>query len=236
MTPQAIRAPLLPVGSVFSSSAWAWMTRLVPPSPKREPGTPDLSVAAWVMASRLAVPSAPTTRLGRSPACEPSGLSRPCFFPVGLKCAPADAKSGGSHLATPWMCRPFAPGGRPLAAISIWTPSACSVRVASPTCCPTLSLSTAWARRDGESTPRVVPAGREGGEGALDQRAVFPDERALFTAHAGVAEDVERGAAKPFHGRQRGEGRLEPSAEANLPLEPEGAQERRMEVPVIAHG
>src|SRR6266702_2762612 len=97
MTPQAIRPPLLPVGSVFSSSAWAWMTRLVPLSPKSEPGTPGLSVTTFVVASRLAVPTPVTMRLGRSPACAPSGLSRPCFLPVGLKWAPADTKSGGSQ-------------------------------------------------------------------------------------------------------------------------------------------
>src|SRR5215813_4612471 len=46
MTPQAMRAPLLPVGSVFSSSCCAWITRLVPPSPKSEPAAPVLRVAA----------------------------------------------------------------------------------------------------------------------------------------------------------------------------------------------
>jgi len=32
MTPQAIRAPALPAGSVFPSSSFSWITRAVPPS------------------------------------------------------------------------------------------------------------------------------------------------------------------------------------------------------------
>src|SRR5262244_3049402 len=134
ITPQAMRAPLLPVGSVFSSSCCAWITRLVPPSPKSEPAAPLLRVTAGVIASRLPLPAAPITRFGRSPAWEPSGLRRPCLRPVGLKCAPAETKSGGSHLPTACTCTPFGPGGRWEAVTWIRTPSAPCVNVAVPTC------------------------------------------------------------------------------------------------------
>ena len=51
----------------------------------------------------LRSPDAATTRLGRSPAWGPSGFIEPCFLLDGLKCGPADMKSGGSHFPTAWM-------------------------------------------------------------------------------------------------------------------------------------
>ena len=36
ISPQAIRSPALPAGSLFISSAWAWMTNAVPPPAKTE--------------------------------------------------------------------------------------------------------------------------------------------------------------------------------------------------------
>src|SRR5664279_899167 len=47
----------------------------------------------------FAVPFSLTVKFGMSPAWWPFGFSRPCCLPVGLKCGPADLKSGGSHLA-----------------------------------------------------------------------------------------------------------------------------------------
>ena len=37
-------------------------------------------------------------KLRTSPLWWPSGLSKPCFLPAGLKCPPADLKSGASHF------------------------------------------------------------------------------------------------------------------------------------------
>src|SRR5208282_860164 len=98
ITPQAMRSPALPAGSVFWSSALACTTIAVPP----------LLYSEWLSLPRLtslssrlkcALPSAPTVKLGPSPAWCPSGFSNPCFFPSGLKCGPADLKSGASHFA-----------------------------------------------------------------------------------------------------------------------------------------
>ena len=48
----------------------------------------------------VAFPFFPAVRFGMSPACAPSGFRSPWCFPAGLKCPPADLKSGGSHLPT----------------------------------------------------------------------------------------------------------------------------------------
>ena len=99
IVPHAIRAPAFPAGSLFMSSAAAWIISAVPPLAKIELGAVGLSVTRGSMTVPLAVPSAPTVKFGMSPACGPSGFSMPCFFMSGLKWPPADAKSGPSHLA-----------------------------------------------------------------------------------------------------------------------------------------
>jgi len=93
MTPQAMRAgaalPFVPEE--------AWMTMEVPPLLKTELASlPRVTLGAMVVA--CAVPSWPTTsaKSGISPA---GGISWEWPMPEGSKCAPADLKSGGSHLA-----------------------------------------------------------------------------------------------------------------------------------------
>src|SRR5581483_10703052 len=110
MTPQAMRPPLLPVGSAFSSSGFAWITSEVPLPPSRLTGL-WLKVKALVVTSMPPSPEAPTTRFGRSPECGPAGFRRPCCVFPGLKCAPAEVNSGGSQRPTAWMCSPWLPGG-----------------------------------------------------------------------------------------------------------------------------
>src|SRR6266481_65130 len=98
IAPQAMRSPELPAGSVFWSSAFAWITSDVPPLLKSE-WLSWPSVTSLFSALNCALPSAPTVRLGLSPAWWPSGFSNPCFLPSGLKWGPADLKSGASHFA-----------------------------------------------------------------------------------------------------------------------------------------
>src|SRR5437899_2587022 len=47
------------------------------------------SVTPGATTVTLALPSGPTSKFGKSPACGPSGLFFPCFFASGLKCGPA---------------------------------------------------------------------------------------------------------------------------------------------------
>src|ERR1019366_8851127 len=98
ITPQAMRSPALPAGSVFWSSGLAWMTSDVPPLLNIE-WLPSPQVMSLFSARKCALPSGPTVKLGLSPAWWPSGFSNPCFFPSGLKWPPADLKSGASHFA-----------------------------------------------------------------------------------------------------------------------------------------
>jgi hypothetical protein len=68
MTPQAMRLPEAPLGSVFSSSAFSWTTMEVPPLRKRELGA--VGSSEMVLRTKVAVPvwSSPTETLeGRSP-------------------------------------------------------------------------------------------------------------------------------------------------------------------------
>src|SRR5206468_7041224 len=74
-TAHAIRSPLLPLGSVFSSSGLAWITRAVPSASAKSPSIANLA---------LAFPSVPTIRLDRSPRCAPNGFWCPCCLPVGF--------------------------------------------------------------------------------------------------------------------------------------------------------
>src|SRR5205823_6434085 len=100
-TPQATRAPELPVGSVLKSSAVACTTRALPSASHTDEG-PEPSESCSVVVSMRPVPSGPTVRFGRSPACEPCGFSAPCCLFVGLKCGPALLKS--------WLARAGASG------------------------------------------------------------------------------------------------------------------------------
>src|SRR6267143_6525739 len=90
----------------------------------------------------FAAPSGPTTKFGMSPAWCPSGFSRPCFFPSGLKCPPADLKSGASHFAVWWMCTACSPGGRFFRSSLIFTPCLAIFNVAVPTLSPLAFLSS----------------------------------------------------------------------------------------------
>src|SRR5882762_8425195 len=98
ITPQAMRSPALPAGSVFWSSALACTTSAVPPLLKSE-WLSLPSVTSLFSALKCALPSAPTVKLGLSPLWWPSGFSNPCILPSGLKWGPADLKSGPSHFA-----------------------------------------------------------------------------------------------------------------------------------------
>src|ERR1700676_1397213 len=98
IVPQAMRSPALPAGSVFWSSAFAWITSDVPPLLNSE-WLSLPSVTSLFSALKCALPSAPTVKLGLSPAWWPSGFSNPCFLPSGLKWGPADLKSGASPFA-----------------------------------------------------------------------------------------------------------------------------------------
>ena len=68
MTPQAMRLPEAPLGSVFSSSAFSWTTIEVPPLRKSEFGAAGSS--EMEVRTKVALPlwSSPTETLeGRSP-------------------------------------------------------------------------------------------------------------------------------------------------------------------------
>jgi hypothetical protein len=82
ITPQATRAPLLPVGSVTSSSGAACTTMALPSASRRLRGPLEI-VTASVTALSRPTPASFTTRSGRSPAWAPRGLSRPCWRPSG---------------------------------------------------------------------------------------------------------------------------------------------------------
>src|SRR6185503_4861595 len=98
IVPQAIRAPEFPDGSVVMSSAFSWMTSDVPPFEKSPlAASPNMTRVSVNVA--FAVPLALTVKFSMSPACGPFGFFRPCIFESGLKCGPADAKSGPSHFA-----------------------------------------------------------------------------------------------------------------------------------------
>ena len=58
---------------------------------------PGPMVAPLAKASTDALPSVVTVMFPRSPACGPCGFLSPCSLPVGLKCSPADMKSGAEH-------------------------------------------------------------------------------------------------------------------------------------------
>jgi hypothetical protein len=98
ITPQAMRAPELPAGSVTSSSGPAWMTRAVPAGWNREFG-PAARVTRGAMTLILTRPSGPTTRLGRSPACGPPGLRSPCCLPRRIEVPAGRRKLGRLALA-----------------------------------------------------------------------------------------------------------------------------------------
>ena len=91
-TPHAIRAPLLPEGSVRWSSGSACSTMALPSASSRE-FEPGESVTRDVMAVNLVRPKESTVRASRSPACGPSGANRPWCLPAGLKCPPALANA-----------------------------------------------------------------------------------------------------------------------------------------------
>ena len=111
MTPQAILAPEFPAGSLIPSSGFAWITKLVPFRCSRE-WRPSRSVTEGRLSVMSTRPFEGTSRLGRSPACGPSGFSNPCFLPNGLKWPPALWKLGVSHNPESWMCIPCRPAGR----------------------------------------------------------------------------------------------------------------------------
>src|ERR1700722_1282166 len=139
ITPQAMRSPELPEGSVLESSALAWMPMDVPPLLSSE------SSAASLSSNRNgpALPLASTVKFFMSPAWWPSGLSNPCFLPSGLKCPPADLKSGPSHFGAWWKCMACSPGGKSCTVSS--SPTVCgplAQRITPPTTLPCASLSS----------------------------------------------------------------------------------------------
>src|SRR5688500_6891849 len=73
-TAQAMRSPLLPEGSVTLSSSPAWITSADPSASRNAAKLAPVSTTV----SRK-VPLAATGTLGRSPACGPCGLDRPCL-------------------------------------------------------------------------------------------------------------------------------------------------------------
>lgn len=111
MTPQAMCAPEFPAGWLTSSSGLASITRAVPSGWNTEFGSFRCNVIVFVKKAAVMVPSCPTVKFGRSPACGPFGFLTPCCLCVGLKCGPEDEKSGPSHRPTASMCTPCVPGG-----------------------------------------------------------------------------------------------------------------------------
>ena len=77
--------------------------------------------------------------------------------------------------------------------------------------------------------PSVRPA-----SSCVDDLAVLGDQGALGAADLGAAERVEPGAAYPSHGDQGGEGRAEPRAEADLVLQAQRAEDRRVQAVLVA--
>src|ERR1700743_1059456 len=97
MTAQAMRGG----AALVASLATAWITMAVPPLLKTEwLSEPSVTFGATTVA--WAVPSART--IGEKSGMSPAG-SPPWSWaaPSGLKCEPADLKSGPSHLANWWM-------------------------------------------------------------------------------------------------------------------------------------
>src|SRR5215831_9358512 len=84
--------------------------------------------------------------------------------------------------------------------------------------------------REGGELDRALVAGLvETRQRSLDQGAILADQRSLDTADLRVAERIESAAAEPAERDQRAERGLDPPADGDLPLEAEGAQDRRME-------
>src|SRR5579864_1501267 len=103
---------------------------------------PSFRFASLSSILSLALPLASTVKFFTSPAWWPSGLSKPCFLASGLKCPPADLKSGPSHLGTWWKWMACSPGGRSWRLSSRPTPEPCSQRSTVPTLLPWASLSS----------------------------------------------------------------------------------------------
>src|SRR4029077_1633363 len=63
ITPHAMRSPALPLGSVFMSSALAWITSAVPPLLKREWLSVPRFTSSLFMVRNFALPFLPTVKL-----------------------------------------------------------------------------------------------------------------------------------------------------------------------------
>src|SRR5262245_27652967 len=90
-------------------------------------------------------------------------------------------------------------------------------------------------REIGQLHRLLVVLGREPDHGILDQRTVFPDQRALDPAHLRAAEGNESRAPEALHAGEEPEGAVEPGPELDLRLPSEGPEDRRMQVILDLH-
>lgn len=114
MTPQAKRAPALPVDLLNScppspkSSGSAWTTTVRP----KMLCLPDSEICLSLM-STLALPESSAMTFPKSPACRTSCVGPPCSLPCGLKCGPALMQP---LVLSPnsWMWKPCKPAFNPV--------------------------------------------------------------------------------------------------------------------------
>src|SRR5262245_46385768 len=182
----------------------------------------------------------------RSPSLVSISVARPTSLP-SLSLSAASAESGSLSVSAVVLAHPpssiaAAPAIRSRLTVSS---SPVSLNVGSvelgheprrlvPEALDTLELHRLVAAdlvgqlRDGDGARgrgRVEAGGRR-----LDEAAVLRDEAPLRAPDLRVAEDVERRAAQAPQRPERLEGGREPGPELELLLEPEGAQQRRVQV------
>src|SRR5262245_3571122 len=130
-----------------------------------------------------ALPSSSTSRLGRSPACGPSGFRVPCCFASGLKWPPADLKSGAVQVPLSWTCIPWGPGASPVTLTASHPPPAESESVATPTLAPVESTRLAvavGAGTAGPSGPRGWPPPQPATTPARTPRSMLAKRRSAI--------------------------------------------------------
>jgi hypothetical protein len=137
ITAQAMRSPLLPLGSVLLSSGWACTTSALPSLSRSSAMDAPVTVSV-----SLREPSAATVTLGRSPLCAPAG------FPVMRKAARNPAS---------W-CRSYSSANPGFGGTTVMKEWRSSIRVAVGTSSASPSLTREPAESYTEGGKNVPPS------------------------------------------------------------------------------